>query len=478
MVHIRINERESNPNPHVNFISVLHAPDSASEEVARQLMRALAAQVKPIMAAHGFAVNSFEEYEYNRVFAGRNWNNGETIELVLRSASGMLLPTHWLMSTLCHELAHITHMNHGPDFQSLWRQLRNEVRALQNKGYYGDGYWSSGTRLADSARITGQGIEYGDLPEYMCGGAQSRARPSALRKRRQRLQAGPSNHTGAQTAKKRKIGSRVTAQVFGSGGTTLNADAEGDQKNQGTGFRKKATSKRAREERALAAERRLRNLAPVSEGLSKVEDDESGSDSDSNRETDQDRRLIMLDTIGKQDLDELKISLFDFSDDFNLPPKTCGTHAINGSNSALIDEASIAGPSNLRSNGDSTVRGKRGRKGEVDRQQSQASKQSTILDAFSPVPNGDQHAFNGKRNRKQPVELSEMNDTASCWDDHRPDNILVGGWACLVCTLQVFLPLEGTRNIDLHSRTNAPQHLACSACNTPRGDSVWADRIV
>lgn len=30
-------------------------------------------------------------------------------------------------------------MNHGPAFQALWRQLRNEVRALQNKGYYGDG---------------------------------------------------------------------------------------------------------------------------------------------------------------------------------------------------------------------------------------------------------------------------------------------------------------------------------------------------
>lgn len=75
-------------------------------------------------------------------------------------------------------------MNHGPAFQTLWQQLRNDVRALQNRGYYGDGthstkfllhstpykspgYWSSGTRLADSAKIAGQGIEMGDLPEYM-----------------------------------------------------------------------------------------------------------------------------------------------------------------------------------------------------------------------------------------------------------------------------------------------------------------------
>lgn len=29
------------------------------------------------------------------------------------------------------------------------------------------GYWSAGTRLADSARISGQGIKAGDFPEYM-----------------------------------------------------------------------------------------------------------------------------------------------------------------------------------------------------------------------------------------------------------------------------------------------------------------------
>lgn len=91
MVHLRINEREANPNPHINFISVL----DSEEDDAKQLMRALAAQVKPIMKSHGFTVNSFEEvrdcvlhinspimasqYEHNKVFAGRNWNNGEVI---------------------------------------------------------------------------------------------------------------------------------------------------------------------------------------------------------------------------------------------------------------------------------------------------------------------------------------------------------------------------------------------------------------
>jgi hypothetical protein len=57
MVHVRLNERESNPNPYINFISVL----DAEEEDARQLIRALAAQVKPVMKTHGFTVNSLEE---------------------------------------------------------------------------------------------------------------------------------------------------------------------------------------------------------------------------------------------------------------------------------------------------------------------------------------------------------------------------------------------------------------------------------
>lgn len=29
------------------------------------------------------------------------------------------------------------------------------------------GYWSSGTRLADSSKVAGEGIGAGDLPEYM-----------------------------------------------------------------------------------------------------------------------------------------------------------------------------------------------------------------------------------------------------------------------------------------------------------------------
>lgn len=60
MVHSRYNEKETNPNPHINFITSL--PDEPErQEEARQLLRALAAQVRPVMKQHGLEVNSFEE---------------------------------------------------------------------------------------------------------------------------------------------------------------------------------------------------------------------------------------------------------------------------------------------------------------------------------------------------------------------------------------------------------------------------------
>ena len=60
MVHTRLNEHESNPNPHVNFITPLPTQPTQQDD-ARQLLRALAAQVRPLMKAHGFSVNSLEE---------------------------------------------------------------------------------------------------------------------------------------------------------------------------------------------------------------------------------------------------------------------------------------------------------------------------------------------------------------------------------------------------------------------------------
>ncbi|KAJ7903525.1 WLM domain-containing protein [Mycena olivaceomarginata] len=358
MVHVRLNEKESNPNPYVNFISSLDVGDAASQEDARQFLRALAAQVKPLMKAHGLVVNSLEEYEFNRVFAGRNWNAGETVELVLRGPGGSFQPTSYIMSTLCHELAHIKHMNHGPAFQALWKRFRAEVRALQDKGYYGDGYWSAGTRLFDSAEVSGDGIEGGECPEFLCGGAQKQSRPSALgRKRRAR---GPrretvaSNKTGRQTAKKRKAGARVKSEYAFSGQGSFLTDGALDPKGKGVGFRKQAGSKRAREERALATEQRIKGLQaaerrakgsqpqastsqaekPESEEEDKLDASRQGSRSDESEEeeleedefgdepvgeTDAERRQALLRSGNSEDLQGLKAKGWkDFQNDFNF----------------------------------------------------------------------------------------------------------------------------------------------------------------
>ncbi|KAG9082644.1 hypothetical protein FS749_006697 [Ceratobasidium sp. UAMH 11750] len=180
MPHLRLNTKTGSPNPYFNFTSALpsflKAPGLPSQENAMELLDALAAQVRPICKKHGFAVNSFEEYEHNTVFLGRNWNSGETIEIVLRRSDGTFHEIQQLIQVLCHELAHIKHMNHGAGFQQLNSQLCHEVAVLRSKGYYGDGMFSSGSRLADSAQVAGRGLGASDfdLPEYMCGGAQQR----------------------------------------------------------------------------------------------------------------------------------------------------------------------------------------------------------------------------------------------------------------------------------------------------------------
>lgn len=53
--------RPSPANPWFTFISVLKREDPQDEKAALELLRALAAQVKPLCKEHGLGVNSFEE---------------------------------------------------------------------------------------------------------------------------------------------------------------------------------------------------------------------------------------------------------------------------------------------------------------------------------------------------------------------------------------------------------------------------------
>ncbi|KAJ3874554.1 WLM domain-containing protein [Lentinula edodes] len=464
MVYSRFNEKETSPNPYINFITSLPAEDN---EDARQFLRALAAQVRPIMKAHGLTVNSLEEYEHNAVFAGRNWESGETIELVLRRPGGSFLPSSWLMSTLCHELAHNKHMNHGPAFQALWQELRNEVRQLQNKGYYGDGYWSAGTRLADSAVVSGQGFDVGDLPQYICGGAQSRSRPSNLHQRR-----GPrpreimaSGKTGRQTAKRRKAGSRVTSKyAFQGEGTSLSAG------EAGKGFGKQASSKRAREERAFAAQKRLQSAPALSSSATYLtsptastpytSDEEFLEDVEIITETDADRKQTLLATEKDEDLKNLHsgTSWKDFENDFIFTGR-------GQTNVVVISSDEESDPSNA------TMKGKR----KADAFEEPSSKIPKNNNSKSGLRLGNlvktEVAFRKKEALGMTPVQGEGRTIGGSESGNQKQNSANSSWPCLVCTLRVFhnVSHETMSVLTAISSENQPLHLACAACGTEKG---------
>ncbi|WVF70547.1 hypothetical protein IAT40_005338 [Kwoniella sp. CBS 6097] len=172
-------------------------------------------------------VHTLEEAEFNRVFAGRNWNHGQSIELVLRGPGGRFLPLPYIISVMCHEMAHIEQMNHGPKFQKLMADIKADVSRLQSRGYYGDGFWSDGKRLADNVRMGGEGLRASDFPEYVCGVSAADARKAKRPSRGPGASQAPglvkgeaSHRSGRQTEYKRKAGQRNNADM-GEGGSRL-----------------------------------------------------------------------------------------------------------------------------------------------------------------------------------------------------------------------------------------------------------------
>lgn len=62
------------------------------------------------MKKHHLAVTTLAEHEPNQEFIGRNFNNGEIIELVLRTRSGGWVSFQMVQMVMMHELAHNVHM--------------------------------------------------------------------------------------------------------------------------------------------------------------------------------------------------------------------------------------------------------------------------------------------------------------------------------------------------------------------------------
>ncbi|ORX36008.1 WLM domain-domain-containing protein [Kockovaella imperatae] len=214
----RFNERESNPNHYVGFIRALKAePDHTDAEM---ILKAVAAQMKKVMQHRYMFIHTLEEAAFNRVFAGRNWNHGQSVELVLRGPSGRFLPLPYIVSVMCHEMAHIEQMNHGPKFQKLMREIKQEVKEMQARGYYGDGFWSDGQRLKDSVRMGAEGLKPSDFPEYVCGVSASDAK-----KAKRRPPTGVSLTSGRQTDYNTKPARRNHADM-GDNGTRLDGRRE------------------------------------------------------------------------------------------------------------------------------------------------------------------------------------------------------------------------------------------------------------
>lgn len=70
--------------------------------------------------------------------------------------------------------------NAYPLMMQLMREIKADVAKLQARGYYGDGFWSDGKRLADSVRMGGEGLRPSDFPEYICGVSSSCVHPLYL----------------------------------------------------------------------------------------------------------------------------------------------------------------------------------------------------------------------------------------------------------------------------------------------------------
>ncbi|OAP65303.1 hypothetical protein AYL99_01275 [Fonsecaea erecta] len=282
---LRLNhQKSSHPNDRIVFIKPLPRPpsDQASYELADTFLRAIAAQCLPLMKNHYLSVTTLEEYEPNREFIGRNFNNGEIIQLVLQSKGGGWVPFNMVQMVMMHELAHNTHMNHGRDFWKTRNLYAEEMKVLWAKGYTGEGFWGGGRTLSDLGTVMGNNIlrseELEGLP--LCGGTyRSRNRKRKTRSDKPEL-----------TWKEKR--DRRIEKKFGKNGVALGEDEDArlsleiNRKGPIGNKPRVAQSKRGRELRAAAALARFETNKMEVEELQHAggEDEDTYEDADDGQE--------------------------------------------------------------------------------------------------------------------------------------------------------------------------------------------------
>jgi hypothetical protein len=267
----RLNERIKRPNEFINFIRPLPGADEAK---SKDFLERVAAIVSPIMKTNHLAVMALEEFPPNREFLGRNFNNGEVIQLVLKSMDGRWLPLRHVQMVMIHELAHVKEMNHSRFFWRVRNAYADELQGLWAKGYTGEGFWGTGRGL-DGSYLSGQMPDSAMIPSSLCGGTYKRRR----KRKTTAPPAGAEDRKALRAEQKRK---RILKK-FGAGGTALGAD-EGERLKleSGKNFTVKprvAASARARELRAAAALARFEK-AKVEDVVKTEDHDSDATDSD------------------------------------------------------------------------------------------------------------------------------------------------------------------------------------------------------
>ncbi|KAG8954317.1 hypothetical protein FRC03_011500 [Tulasnella sp. 419] len=317
------------------------------------------------------------------------------------------------------------------------------------------GYWSSGQRLQDSAEVQGQGINGAlneIMPEYVCGGAHAQKRSGYMKSRNRRVSRKPrgdvvpSNHTGAQTAKKRKPGARVTKALPGEG---EKLSEEGGSKG------KRANSNRAREERRAAAERRLRALqglpsdsqANSDEGVAEDQDSDVG---DGDPEDDDFRRTAMKEVMSQEEMDLLRTAnskrdnsrsdLPEPTGDRSTPKPTSSTTTsdsdIRQFFSSSLGKRAVDLVDDSTPEGGSMPSTKKSKQGLLESEIQERKRESLGLTGSRVLG-----SRSGPAVRPTPTSSSSSKDL-----EH---------WTCAVCTL-----------------INHPDYRLCAACSTRRGESI------
>ncbi|KAL2255761.1 hypothetical protein VTK26DRAFT_2750 [Humicola hyalothermophila] len=138
--------REINPL----IYSYSHLKHLPKQEEALRLLKMIASIVKPLMRARGWKVYLLSElWNDEKGLLGLNINKGEEIQLRLRASDDVehFLADEAILDTMLHELAHIVHGPHNEFHTALWHQLRDELEALQMKGFTGQDFLTPGQRL-------------------------------------------------------------------------------------------------------------------------------------------------------------------------------------------------------------------------------------------------------------------------------------------------------------------------------------------